>query len=87
MFPCGSCQDQTRAEVYGNGPTTAHLMGSHDHRTQSALTQTREVLPWDLFPDGLVCPGGPTAIASPLCDVESDSNRQKPERQKFMCEL
>lgn len=64
------------------------LKGYDDGPTgPNQLLSINGVLPWDLCLDGLVCPGGPTVIASPLCDVGSDSNRQKPERQKLMCQL
>lgn len=44
-------------------------------------------LPWDLFLVGFVFPCGPTVIVSPPSDAESDSNRQKPEKQKLISEI
>lgn len=36
------------------------------------------VLPWDRLVDGRASPCDPTVISSPLCDAESDNNRQIP---------
>lgn len=40
------------------------------------------VLPWDLFRDGLVSLCDQTRISSPLCDAGSDNNHQIPEKTK-----